>query len=232
MLYVQVGQQSTISSLDPEGLAASRKVGLRFKNIAHTSLVVVSKVVLPPLHIKLGVMKEFVKALSEEGDCSKHICKKFTALTEATLKKVVFTGPDIRKPLSDATFEDTMFATEKTAWQGFRDDVTKFLGNMKDANYTNIVNKMLDGFKDLGCNMSLKLHFLHSHLDYFSENLGSLTEGQGERFRTDVKETERRYQGRWNINKLAVSCWMLKQEVPESTHRRKGARRTHTTKKQ
>jgi hypothetical protein len=25
---------------------------------------------------------------------------------------------------------------------------------------------------------------------------------------------------------------MLKQEVPESTHRRKGARRTHTTKKQ
>jgi hypothetical protein len=62
---------------------------------------------------------------------------------------------------------------------------------------------MLDSFKDLGCNMSLKLHFLHPHLDYFPENLGSLSEGQGERFHKDVKETEKRYQGKWNINMLA-----------------------------
>jgi hypothetical protein len=80
--------------------------------------------------------------------------------------------------------------------------------------------------------MSLEFHFLHSHLDYFAEDLGSLSEGQGERFHTDVKETERRYQGRWNINILADYWWMLKQEVPEITHRRKGARRTFTTKKQ
>jgi hypothetical protein len=122
--------------------------------------------------------------------------------------------------LSDATFESTKFATGKMAWQAFR-HITKFLGNIKDPNYTNIVNKMLDVFKDLGCNMSLKFHFLHSHLDYFAKNLGSLSEGQGERFHKDVKEIERRYQGRWNINILIHHCWMLKQKVPDSTHRRK-----------
>jgi hypothetical protein len=132
--------------------------------------------------------------------------------------------------LSDATFKSTMFGREKTAWQAFRDVVTKFLGNTKYPDYTSIVNKVLDAFKDLGCNMSLKLHFLHSHLEYFDENHGYLSEGQGERFHKCVKKIGRRYQGRWNMNTLADYCWMLKQEVPESTHIRKGARRTFTTK--
>jgi hypothetical protein len=52
-----------------------------------------------------------------------------------------------------------MFATEKMAWQAFRDVIMKFLGNMKDPNYTNIVNKIPDAFNDLGCNMSFKFHF-------------------------------------------------------------------------
>jgi hypothetical protein len=101
-------------------------------------------------------------------------------------------------------------------------DVTKFLGNTKHPNYTNIVKKVLDSFKCLGCSMSSELHFLHSHLDYFAENLGSLSEGEGKRFHKDVKEIERSDQGRWNINMLVDDWWMLKQEVPESTQSRKG----------
>ena len=37
---------------------------------------------------------------------------------------------------------------------------------------------MLEVYKELGCNISLKIHFLFSHLDYFSENLGFLSEEQ------------------------------------------------------
>jgi YesN/AraC family two-component response regulator len=122
------------------------------------------------------------------------------------VKECIFTGSDIRKLLCDATFESTMNATEKAAWQAFR-DVTKFHGKKKDPNYTSIVNNMLDAFKDLCCNMSLELHFLKSHLDYFPENLGSLSEEQGgERFHQNVKEIKKQYQGRWNINMLAGYC--------------------------
>jgi hypothetical protein len=39
------------------------------------------------LHIKLGVMQQFVKALNEERDCFKYIRQKFTALTEAKVKE-------------------------------------------------------------------------------------------------------------------------------------------------
>jgi hypothetical protein len=58
-----------------------------------------------------------------------------------------------------------------------------------------------------------------------------LSEGQGEGFHSDIKEIKRRYRDRWNINMLADCCWTLTQEVPESAHRRKAARRTLTTRK-
>jgi hypothetical protein len=47
----------------------------------------------------------------------------------------------------------------------------KFLGNYKDPNYKQVVEKVLENFIALGCAMSLKVHFLNAHLDYFPENL-------------------------------------------------------------
>ena len=35
---------------------------------------------------------------------------------------------------------------------------------------------MLQAFRDLGCIMSIKLHFTNSHLDQFPENLGDVNE--------------------------------------------------------
>ncbi|XP_056636856.1 uncharacterized protein LOC130445312 [Diorhabda sublineata] len=54
--------------------------------------------------------------------------------------------------------------------------------------------------KSLGCNMSIKVHYLHSHLDRFPDNLGEITEEQGERFHQDIKCMEDRYQGRWDTH--------------------------------
>ena len=45
---------------------------------------------------------------------------------------------------------------------------------------------MLNNFRDLGCNMSAKVHYLHSHLDYFPINLDYTSKKQGERFRQDM----------------------------------------------
>jgi hypothetical protein len=82
----------------------------------------------------------------------------------------------------------------------------KFLGNVKDPQYEKIVGNMLEKLQILECNMSLKLHFLHFHLDYFPKNLGDLSEEHGERFHQDVKEMERRYQGRWDVSMKADYC--------------------------
>ncbi|GFU54509.1 uncharacterized protein TNCV_3024841 [Trichonephila clavipes] len=69
--------------------------------------------------------------------------------------------------------------------------------------------------------MSVEVHFLHSHLDYFPENLGAVGEEQGERFHQDIKEMKRRYPGRWNANMMADYCWMLKPENSQEHSRKK-----------
>jgi hypothetical protein len=100
--------------------------------------------------------------------------------------------------MKDKDFEKTKNAREKEAWTAFRSVTENFLGNNKDPNYKNTVETMFENFKKLGCNMSVKVHFLHSHIEYFPENLGRFSEEQGERFHQDIKEMDKRYQGRWN----------------------------------
>ena len=43
-------------------------------------------IIFPPLHIKLGLIKPYVKALSKEGDCFRYLCASFPELREEKLK--------------------------------------------------------------------------------------------------------------------------------------------------
>ena len=61
-----------------------------------------------------------------------------------------------------------------------------------------MVSNFIESYEKLGCRMSLKLHFLHSHLDFFRDNLGNVSEEHGERFHQDIQVMKKRYQGRWN----------------------------------
>ncbi|GFW26832.1 uncharacterized protein TNCV_1376751 [Trichonephila clavipes] len=72
--------------------------------------------------------------------------------------------------------------------------------------------------------MSVKVPFLHSHLDYFPENFWVVSEEQGECFHQDIKEMERRYQGRWNVNTMADYCWMSKRENSQERNRKRTKR--------
>ncbi|GBN57236.1 hypothetical protein AVEN_214502-1 [Araneus ventricosus] len=108
--------------------------------------------------------------------------------------------------MKDENFETKMEPNERKAWESFKIVFTRFLGNKKDPNYKYIVEEMIKNFKILGCSMSLKVHFLDSHLDSFPENLGAASEEQGEIFHQDIKEMERRYQGKWNTRIIADYC--------------------------
>ena len=61
-----------------------------------------------------------------------------------------------------------------------------------------VVSNLIESYGKLGCCMSMKLHFLHSHLGFFRDNLGNVSEEHGERFHQDIQVMEKRYQGRWN----------------------------------
>jgi hypothetical protein len=56
--------------------------------------------------------------------------------------------------------------------------------------------------------MSLKVHFLHSHLDFFPENLDEVRDEKGERFYQDIKSMEHSYQVFWNDSVMAYYSWL------------------------
>ena len=58
-----------------------------------------------------------------------------------------------------------------------------------------IVQELMQSFKALGARMSVKMHFLRSHLDYFPDNCGYYSKEHGERFQQDIRTMEVRYQG-------------------------------------
>jgi hypothetical protein len=42
-----------------------------------------------------------------------------------------------------------------------------FLGTHKAANYQDVVQDLMTLYKAMGCSMSLKIHFLESHFNFF-----------------------------------------------------------------
>ncbi|GBM45589.1 hypothetical protein AVEN_257968-1 [Araneus ventricosus] len=162
-------------------------------------------------------MKQFAKALPKDGECFKYLCDQFPGLSEAKLKEGVFVGPDNRKMMRDENFETKMETNERKVWESFKLGIYSFLGNKKNPNYKSIVEEMIKYFNILGCSVSLKVHFLDSHLAYSPENLGAASEEQGEIFHQDIKEMERRYQGKWNVCMIADYCWMLQRQSLQSS---------------
>ena len=179
-----------------------------------------NRIILPPLHIKFGLMKQYVKVLNKEGECFEYISKKFSNLSSEKLKAGVFDSPQIRKLVNGPDFSISISEIEKNACDSFVWVIQNFLGNKKADDYVEHVEVMLSYFQRLGCNMSIKVHFLHSHLDRFPANLGDLSEEQGERFHQDIWTMEEQFQGRWDAHMMADFLWSIQSSTLSFKNRR------------
>ena len=66
------------------------------------------KIILPPLHIKLGLIKNFVKALNKECRAFAFLNNKFPRVSEDKQKAGIFDGPQIRELMKDPKFDESM----------------------------------------------------------------------------------------------------------------------------
>ena len=182
------------------------------KNVKWEPLMDPRKVLMPPLHIKLGLMKQFVTALDKESVAFKYLQGFFPKLSEAKVKAGVFVGPQIKRIMECKDFSKMLSRTEKAVWNSFVAVVRGFLGNNKAENYVELVETLVNNYSKMGCRMSLKVHILDAHLDKFKENIGAYSEEQGERFHQDILDFERRYQGQYNENMTGDYIWGLHRE--------------------
>ena len=83
-----------------------------------------------------------------------------TRIHKILLLHFIFIGPQIRDLIKD----------EKAVWDSFKFVVKGFLGNRRAQNHEELVNNLSQSYQKLGRSMSLKIHFLHSHL-VFSQRI-------------------------------------------------------------
>ena len=106
------------------------------------------------------------------------------------MKEGIFIGPQIRDLIKDKYFDKLLQGDEKVVWDSFKFVVKGFLGNRRAENYEALVNNLLQSYQKLGSNVSLKIRFLHSHLDFFPVNCCTVSDEYGERFHQDISSME------------------------------------------
>jgi len=120
------------------------------------------------MHLKLGLMKNFVKAMNQEEFAFTYLWEKFPRLSGAKLKEGVFIGPQIRDLIRDEYFDILLQGDEKTSWDSFKFVVKGFLENRRAQNYEEFVNNLLQSYQNLGCNMPEK-YTSFTHIWIFSQ---------------------------------------------------------------
>lgn len=88
-------------------------------NMINEPLIYKYNVLLPPLHIKLGLMKQFVKALVKINLNFIYIKNLFPKISEAKIKGGIFVGPQIRKLMQDDEFLKILTPVEKKSLDCF-----------------------------------------------------------------------------------------------------------------
>ena len=187
------------------------------RNIINDPLVDRDRILFPPLNIKLGLIKQFTKALDKGGDCFR-------------IDHGEVESWHLWRSLDPAAHQRSR-VRNLNEWSGTGSVegiflvIKNFLGNNKARKYAELVNNMLTAFRNLGCNMSVNMHYLFSHMDRFPEKLRSMSDEQEERFHQDLKEMETRYQGRWDTVMMADYGWNLKRDHPAAEHSRSSKKR-------
>ena len=74
-------------------------------NVQSHSHIEPNKILLPPLHIKLGVLKNFVMARDREGSVFAFLQERFPRISIEKLKAGIFDGPQIRELMKDSMFD-------------------------------------------------------------------------------------------------------------------------------
>ena len=212
-------------------------------SVVQYPLIEPQKIILPPLHIKLGLIKNFIKALNPQGAAMNFLKLTFPRLSNSKIengKIILFfyitnsiyictslsflgtlDGTHIKKLLNCEEFSNLLSKQEQNAWTSFKAVVDNFLGNNKADNYKDIVENLLINFKKMKVNQSLKIHFLENHLGFFPSNLGDVSDEHGERFHQDISVMESRFKGKDSCHMLEQYMWTICRHNNEGLNRKR-----------
>jgi hypothetical protein len=135
-----------------------------------------------------------VKALERNGSAFS-LYEKVPRFSTEKIKRGVFIGRQIHQLIRDPQFDIILSDDEKAGWNFFPHVATGFLGNVKAVNFRKLVEDLTTSYQKLDCNMPLKMHFLHLHLDSCPVNCSAISD-KHECFHQEISAMETRFRGR------------------------------------
>jgi len=134
--------------------------------------------------------------MNKHGTGFDYLGEKFPKLSDAKLKDGIFISSQSPEIVNDDLFEHLLKETKKSSWLTFKAVCLNFFGNIKAENYIELVAELLNVYQNMGCNNSLKIRSLRSHLDFSSPNLDVVSDEHGERFRQGISALGKSYAGK------------------------------------
>ena len=111
--------------------------------------------------------------------------------------------------MKNEAFTELMTTDHLRAWNALKAVIEGVLGKNRvpPNEVKKIVDDLLLHYERIGASMTLKLHFLHFHLDAFLRQLPQESDEQGERFHQITRAMESRFKGKKLDALLAEVCW-------------------------
>lgn len=151
-------------------------------NVKLDALVSVEKVLLSPLHIKHGLIKQFHTALEHNGEANAEIRAMFLKLSDAQDAASVFVRPQVKQMFASGTLEMKITVVEKELGTRSRALPMGFWATTK-LKITRILLKnwlKVTAVWDAKCHLSCTI--CTPILEFFWPNLGAVSEKHGDRF--------------------------------------------------
>ncbi|CAH0547049.1 unnamed protein product [Brassicogethes aeneus] len=98
------------------------------------------------------------------------------------IKEGMLNGPDIRRLINDDDFKNALSQNKSVDCNCVKAVIQNVLGIHRAENWSVLIEEMIHAFHKINVSMSLKVHFLHCHIDKFAEQSPCESDEHGERF--------------------------------------------------
>lgn len=183
----------------------------------------VSNLILPMLHIKLGVFSSFIRSLNkrkvivdngkeleleENTNAFNYLKELFPNKTISKVKNGTFNGPEINKILKNKSkLSENLNEEQKRCLEAFSNLKNNFFTENRSSDYKNIVKQLIDSYEQNNVLLAPKIHYLMNHLDKIEMyNYSYHGEEQGEQLHQQIKIFSTKYLNKRNM--LRDFCWM------------------------
>ena len=131
------------------------------------------QILLPPLYLKIEAYKLISKALNQEGQL---LNTEVSKIYHKHLKASNYDNYDslqIQQCIKNTKFADQMNKFSLLQTVIYSSTRLQFCGNQKAIKYVELVKTMHLNVAVIGCNISIKVHYLHNNLNCFPVHLDS-----------------------------------------------------------